>query len=313
MISSNENKNLVDKIATSILVINFIFLVIFRVGEYDGLIANLNFFSVFLICFIVYPTNNFIKEGFFKGKLASVLFIIRIALALMLVVSLYRILLTKNYSLNYTYWVSLISLGILYIINLFIASKRDYLKREAEGKKHNIIFAGTFFLLSVMLILLFGYIVISPIMLTPRHISLENLKVPKAINIHRIGEDSTVPIALISNESEIKDPAVINSIISELKAIDITNIRTTELINYERMKADNSPYYFLFFNYGSETVFKGLEVGYINYLILTPNREVVIVEYGNRDSFFFFRNYFNDIFPVSLSDKTLDMIINYIK
>jgi hypothetical protein len=147
------------------------------------------------------------------------------------------------------------------------------------------------------------------------HIVINALKVPKKITVFKFSENelrgksvSVKPIGEISSPEDIK------KITKELDAINIENITSIDLINYQRMRSDNYPYYFMTFDYDNiDGLSTKLENGYIQELIVTSNRNVAIEELISKEGLALFNKYYYDIYPVGLSKDTEDMIFSYLK
>ena len=110
----------------------------------------------------------------------------------------------------------------------------------------------------------------------------------------------------------ITKPEDLGMITSELESKNLKTLSNTDQLNYDRMKWKNSPSYNLSFRFSdTNTENNWFEKGDGTYLVITSNRNVAIEKHFFNDGFFGFRGY-REVYPLSLSDETMDMIFSYL-
>jgi hypothetical protein len=148
-----------------------------------------------------------------------------------------------------------------------------------------------------------------------KQVVLENLKLPKSIIIYENDSkyESNGNLG-IREKGEINSADDIKLLIKALQSVKIENITSTELLNYEKMTGDNPPVYRLAFRYdaaGDEEEL--LENGYIDYIAITADKRAVIEEWRERDFYILLGQFYNAIYPITLSDEAVNRIFSYIK
>lgn len=243
-----------------------------------------------------------------------------LVLLLIFLICIYRIFATRNYDLKYTYYVAVISLYMIILTFTFKNAIKQIEEREQKGKKHNrkIVFLSSIVSLITLSISLYSFISIN---FTPEKIiSLKDLSVPQEIWISKISDTNyfTEPdIGFIDrkdNEISIQSPEDIGQIIKDLEYKEVSNLSTIEVFNFIRMKEDNTAHYNLYFDhedhYRGEV---GLDEGYIWSITITSNNKIVIEErYYNYDNLLVGGER-AAYYPVSFSNKTMELINSYIK
>jgi hypothetical protein len=320
MNAETEKKNLVDLI---IIVITAVYAFIVFTILYFEILSNNSFGgkSFLLIILIPWPIlglidqlNGHIKKGDIRKRTVILSLAMRGILITLLAASMYRILYSKDYNLKYTYWIALVAFATIVITLPIGALIKDYKKRKSEGKKRNILFI----IVSVLFISLWpcfiAYNIAVKYAYPERQIVLDNLKVPESITIYRYDRESNLFNPNFYSKINITEEDNINKIIKNLQSTKIESFTGTSLINYSRMRCDNLPYYMLMFHYtGSDSWDNVLEDGYIDYVVVTTNRNTTIEETKKRSRLIFGVDIYNEIFPISLSQETVDMIFEYIK
>ena len=315
MNKSNEENKKFDNILTSVLVVNLILIIMSEPLYLPNIVQFINYCMAFLISFIVMPINEYMKKGILKDKSVISRLIIRVSIILIFILSFYKILLSKNYSLRCIYWICLGSSALM-ILSIFIeVLTKNYRERKSSGKRYNKLYTIGYFLIVVLIGSIQVYSLISYYTYPPRHLSLDNIKIPEKIVIY---EDDTnkskeSPIDF-GRKTEITSLEDLEKITGELKSIGIESIRSTDLLNYERMRDDNYPHYSMLFDYGDLNSRKNrLEDGYIDSIILTSNGNISIRQLSNKENLIFGRKFYNEVFPISLSEETLDIIATYLE
>lgn len=243
-----------------------------------------------------------------------------LVLLLIFLICIYRIFATRNYDLKYTYYVAVISLYMIILTFTFKNAIKQIEEREQKGKKHNrkIVFLSSIVSLITLSISLYSFISIN---FTPEKIiSLKDLSVPQEIWISKISDSNyfTEPdidfLDKKDNEISIQSPEDIGQIIEDLEYKEVRNLSTIEVFNFIRMKADNTAHYSLYFDH--ENYYRGevgLDKGYIWSITITSNNKIVIEErYYNYDNLLVGGER-AAYYPVSFSNKTMELINSYIK
>lgn len=307
MSKSNDSmiffKHLILPTLASYLFLNLIF-------EYTSYFDLIFLIALSLLLAIVLPVRGYIKKGTINCRLSIYHLLINTALVVMLITSVCTITFTKDYNLKYTYWIALISLGLIVYIyflpHLINAYKEGKLK--AKHGKLSVIFTAS---LALIFPYLEGYDLIKPYLHPQREIVLENINTPKKITFSKFGQDVG---EAYPETYEITSPDDINKIIGDLKSLRIKNISFTDLINYKRNERSNRPSYFVFFHYDSTDVNpKKIESGYISHMIVTSNRSIAIEERVSRHRFMRLDEHYSEVYPVSFSDGTMNMLFGYLK
>jgi hypothetical protein len=267
-----------------------------------------------LVQFVAIPINEYVEKDVLKNNLIILKIIIRIGLILILIVSLYKIILSRNYNLKYTYWICLVAFGLI-LLTIFIERLvKDYKERKLNQKKHNKLHIVVNLLIATFIIGVVGYNIGQSYIHPKRYIYLNNIKVPEYIIIYKHDANESRKTSLNLNTNiKIKSLEDLKKITMELNSKEIENIITTDLFNYERMRSDNSPYYLISFHYADSINRENrLENGYISFIIMTSNGNTAIGEINRREDFIFGNKYYNEIFPISFSEETVNMIFTYL-
>lgn len=315
MSNGTKKMNFAEYIMLAIVVICLIIEIVSRITGYFGMISFISLCVIFMVIAIVSPVDNYFKKGIINNKSTIIIIFLRLVLVVMLVISWYKILLTKNYNLKYTYWAAIISISsimIIYFIELLIS---DYRNKKANNKRYYKLNTIGSTLLVFLISSFYLFNLIQSFSRPKHHVVVNALKVPEKISVYKFSKNEfrreSVSVKPIS---EITSPEDIKKITKELEATSVGNITSIDLINYERMKSDNYPYYIMRFDYDNTNGFiTKLENGYIEEMMVTSNRNVAIEELISKEGLALFNKYYYDIYPVGLSKETLDMIFNYLK
>jgi FlaA1/EpsC-like NDP-sugar epimerase len=310
-----KKMNFVEYIMMAIVVICLIIAIVSRITGYYGMISFISLCAIFMVIAIVSPVNNYFKKGIINNKRTIMLIFLRLVLVVMLIISWYEILFTKNYNLKYTYWAAVISLGSIMVLYFIQKLINDYENKKFNNKGYNKLnIIGTTLL--VFLIPSFYFFNFIQSFSRPKHhIVINALKVPEKISVYKLSKDERdkksagfMPI------SEITSPEDIKKITKELERRSVVNITSIDLINFERMKSDSYPCYIMRFDYDNTNgLATKLENGYIEQMRVTSSRNIVMEEFTRKDESALFEKYYYDIYPVGLSKETVDMIFSYFK
>jgi hypothetical protein len=186
---------------------------------------------------------------------------------------------------------------------------REYKDRKQKGKKNNILYLGFSFLL---IILLFGF---------PNYERFRWQLIPyNEIVIEEFPQLSELLIYKSSEEirnqdnkvGKILDDKILNTIKSELSSTTIKSLSLTEEFNYERRKSDLDVYYtgYLYYevNQKPESIFGE---SHLNFIILPDGQ--TFIERSYKGEGLIWDNYYRDIYPVKISEETMEMLLGYIK
>ncbi|WMM23308.1 hypothetical protein RBU61_10105 [Tissierella sp. MB52-C2] len=307
-------KNLADRILGLIIGLNIIVFLIFIFFYIPMVVYFINICVFLLVQFVAIPINEYVKKDVLKNNLIIFKIIIRIGLILILIISLYKIILSRNYNLKYTYWICLIAFGLILFTRFIERLVKDYKERKLNEKKHNKLYIATNILIATFIIGVVGYNIGQSYIHPKRDIYLNNIKVPECIVIYKHDANESRKTSLNLNTNiKIESLEDLEKITMELNSKVIKSITTTDLFNYERMRSDNSPYYLMSFHYeDSINTENRLENGYISFIIMTSNGNTAIGEINRREDFIFGNKYYNEIFPISFSEETVNMIFTYL-
>ncbi|WP_313757308.1 hypothetical protein [Tissierella sp.] len=306
---SNIKKNL----AYYILGINLILFFIFGLIEAPLLVQYINISIVLFVQFIVIPINEYRKVDILKNKSVISILTIRIGLIVVFNVCLYKIFLSNNYNLKYTYWVCFGTFSLIILVLLIEKLVNSYRERKLNEKKYNNLYILGNLLITIFIISILVYELILFRMRPSRNIFIDSVKVPEYISIHKYYANGSGKNSVNLNTNiKIKSPEDLKKITMGLNSIMIKNIISTDFLNYERMRSDNSPYYMMSFHYeNSNNQENRLENGYIDRIIITSNKNIAI-EQLNKDDFHLDRKYYYDIFPINFSEETINVIFTYL-
>ncbi|TCK98057.1 hypothetical protein EDC19_0474 [Natranaerovirga hydrolytica] len=303
----NKERKIFDNVLHCVLIINIIFTFLYGMIKYNEIILFLNICSLFIIGFVILTPNN----RFNIVTLVKCIFI------LLCVSSLYIIMFSKNYELKNTYWVVGISFISLFVINkaeTISQEYRDNKLKEKKSRRKKLLKQ----LLGVLIIGLYISIFVNKFVYPQRQIIIEDIKVPESIALYKDRKDFKLePNEIISflNSSIKIQPNDIEKITSELKVLletkQLENITGTDFFNYLR-RIDNVQHYRMsFHNPLLDDEERILEKGYINQIIITHDRQVYIIENKSKPGLLF-RNYYQEIYPVILSEEIVDLVLGYI-
>lgn len=298
-----NKSNIKNKIVDYIIIINIILFFLFILIDVPRMVEFINIYMFIFLQFLLLPINEYIKSETSKSKLNGFVLMIKIILITIISICLYRIVLSDDYNLKYTYWLFIGSFILKIIIKVVESLIEEYNTRIRDEKKYNILNLMGKLLLAIFLISIPTYGFIVKYMQPSKYIFLNNVKTPDYIEIHEYDSKA-------SKNNRIESLEDINKIIKELNSIEIRNIRFTELLNYEKMKNINKPNYIMTFNYEEiSSKERILENGYISYILVTSNGSMAIerINWKGRS------NMYIETFPIKVSKETADMIYKYFK
>lgn len=314
MNSETDRRKLNDN-AINILIITSIILVIATLSTgYLGLFVFIGVSVLIAGTVILLPLKNYIREGTLRSGTAVLAVFLRTVFVLMLIVSGYEILFSKNYNLKYSYWIAAICIIYMFTVPAIQGIIKDLKEKKYSREKLKGLFSIGGTVLWILIVIYFGYNLTQSYLLPIQQINLSNLKMPNKIVVYKQNKDAKSSEYLSSGSiCEITSSENIEKIIKELKSAKIENISSYDLANYYRMKKNNYPCYTMFFQYSNtDNALRGIENGYIQEVVITSNRSIVIQQLNSRHGLIF-QDYYEGIYPVSLSKDTIDMIFSFIE
>ncbi len=309
-----KDRRLREKVLNIASVINmFILVASFFAKSKFNIYLIISAIILILLEFILRPLNLEFTEG--KFKLSKLL--IRAIIFIIFAISLYIIMIGKNYNLKYTYYISITTTTII-IINIFYQGIiAIYKKSKLKGaEKSNLIFV--FLMISYLFIgTIYIYNFSSEYNLPEKEIKINITIMPEYLSITKITDDNYDDIFDFKTDKEglkVTDSQTIEKIVAELNNQSIKNISGIKLLNYKRMLNDYNDKYLIYFNYGGENYeVDTLKKGYIYKLVVPTKRKAFIEELTSRDRFILGEKLYYDRYPVELSKNTIEMIQSYIE
>lgn len=304
----NENK--IDSLMMLIIVL------IYLLESFTNSIIALHVFilicTIYSFLGIILPGREYFRRDCLKDRKVTLMFFIRRIPDVVLLVCGYEILLSKNYSLKYTYWIGAV-LTIYLMLKLASHSIIEgYKEDKSNNRKHFWLFRTGAAVLWFLFLGFQFHIIMRPIIQPQHEIVLDNLKVPERIMIYKYENNKTHSMSPFTPPiSEISSPEHQEKIIKALRDTRVENITLTDLINHYRMRNDNSPYYILELEYSRSSTSRKLEDGYVESIMITSNKQVVIKQSATREVLFGTKRYY-EIYPVDISEDIMDMIFKYI-
>lgn len=275
----NENKDTIDRILeiTVIVAVCILFLAIVLNIYQSDVVMFYCLLVIFGIESIIKPVKDFLSNRkSFEGAKKKILLILKLLIAMTFIYTLYLILMSTNYALYYTYWIFLISLTSLIIVN-YLSSRLETKKKLKKTITHKI-FSLVFLVLSTYLFVSYMY---SPL----RIIQVNELVRPNTLTViennhkerGRLGKENILEYMRNLKEINIKDKDIIEKIYAEMENKTLTNLRNISRLNYERMHSDQKIHYSVLSNYG-EVDFNSrkLEKGYVDRIDIYSNGLLVI-------------------------------------
>lgn len=308
MDDNSENKSLVDYILNGLLVLNIILLLSFGKLMDFRLLHFINLCFIFLNLSIAFPMNDYIKKGVLKSKLQSL--ILRTGICIVYIIFLYQVFFSRNYHLKYTYIICFALSLLLFYVSILDTSIKEYKRRTLFKKRFNRLYQVASIVISILISVIPIYIIAQSVMVPQNQIELNDIKASERITIYKYASDEDSMD--LNSHIEIKTPEDIQMIIDDLKTTQVSSLSYVDILNYEKMKSDNYPYYLLMLEDNFIIKDKNNQTNNsIYYIVITTNQNVVIERSYINDKLFM-KNRPNDIYPVNFSKKTLDMIFSYI-
>lgn len=304
----------IDIILLGILGFNIACLFIFweKVGKEYFLYAN--GCSLLIILFIILPLNERITKREGRSKKQVIYFLFEISIIMSFLYSLYQIVISQNYHLKYTYLIFL--LGFIYItVIMNIKSLRvEFKNRSNEGL--GLLRLGLRLLLLITTFCIPVITFVNYYVYSKNEIYIPEIKNPVAIEVyepyHNIEQIfMREPINSIVDEKEIE------VIREEISNNYYKNIVLTDVFNYERMLKKSKKYYILEFKYNelhenNSYVDRKLENGYIQHIIVSSNGVIALERNRSKKLFIGYKMY-KEIYPLTLSENTENILLQYIE
>lgn len=295
-----------------IIVIGILSIFIILTNKYINYSTSVLFIalsSIYITIFVIKPMDQKVKKDEMQSFITNLTNIIRVILVFSFIISLYKILLTKDYSLNYTYFVCGISLISIIVMNFIEDVIKKYKSRRSEGKKFNNLYILGRILLGLLMLTISFQFVIKILNTENKEIILKDIRLPEYITVY---ENEDIDTVLYSEKIEIDDKILIKEIFEEINDKKIKNLRYADYFNYIKLSF-KSPYYNLLCRYETNVKFKdeNLENGYINEFEMFSNGYIVIKDRNWDHNLFSFKSS-DYVYRIKLSQNTIDKIYNYI-
>lgn len=303
-------KNLTKKILDIVLMINAISVVILCIFKTGEKIILVNAWILFILAPVILYISSYVKQRKVKNKSIVLILAVKIALVTLASACFYLIVFSKNYNLKYTYWVGFISTCLLVFNSFYEGCKDNIQKRISMGKKNNKLYLFSYLLIIFTIVSFLVYIVINNYMRPSKKVVLDTIKTPNTVSVYKFSNNKNTPELPLKYQSETTAMEIMKEVSKELQSSSLKNLTGTEIFNYEKMKADQQPYYKIFFSY-NENMFKEgrLEEGYLDEILITSDNNVVILDSKLKKAFIFGEHHYTDIYPISLSKETIEKIL----
>lgn len=279
--------------------------------NYFGLI-NINslIFIIFVALFFCDQWDNIRL----KNKRIILSLIIRIVLSILLLFSSIRIYLTDNYNLTYAYWIHYISFLLLPIIaNVdIIMNKYKKVKENNEKFKGIKILGESIYF--VFIICMLSYALGKNFIIPQRVITIEEFPKIQSLNIYNFSTDILGRYEFnLNNYATITNQEDIERIRVELSQKELKNISLTDAKNYAKMKRVHKPCYYIDIRFKDDAQIKKIfGDSDILQIALTSNHEMALENIIFKDDFIYFNNDIKEIYPITISENTLNTILKYI-
>lgn len=279
--------------------------------------------AMLILLFIEYilrPLNDNIIEKGLIDKNASIKLILWSLIFLVFAISLYIILFTNNYNLNYIYY---IAGGFFYIILIDIALTgiiKDYNNMKKKGKDVNQGFIVVRTFLFILLAGYMGYLLISDNILPIREITIGEVALPESIQVSE-EIDNTLKNKVkdfldvwMFNNIHIESTEDIEKIVNGIETKEIKSLTGVDRLNYLREKSDSKELYRVQFIYDDSYSYdNGLERGFISSIDITADGTIAIEQLYVLSGKFLGPNFEFAYYPISLSEEAMEIINSYIK
>lgn len=308
MDEDNESKSLADYILNGLLVLNILLLLNFGNIMDFRLLHFINLCFIFLDLSIAIPVNDYTKKGILKSKIKSL--ILRTGICIVYIISLYQAFFSRNYHLKYTYLICFAFNILLIFVSILDGSIKEHERRTLLKKRFNKLYQVASIIISVIIFAIPIYIITQSVMVPQNQIVLSDIKAPESMTIYKyVADEDNLDL---NSHIEIKTPEDIQMIIDDLKSIEVSSLSYVDILNYEKMKQDNYPYYLLILDGNFKIEDKNNQTNNSIYFISITSNKNVVIERLYTNNKLFFKKRPNDIYPVNFSKETIDMIFSYI-
>ncbi|WMJ89486.1 hypothetical protein [Anaerocolumna sp. MB42-C2] len=309
----NKAKKITGYLLTGLLIINLLVLIVLpKYNPYEN-IRIIDLYVMFIIVFLAIPLYDYIKRGILNNSLIILTLIIRFGIDIIFSVTSYQIFLSNNFHLKYTYWIWFICFIFVMLIIFLESLINDYRKRKASGKQYNNLYIMGITLLIVLLVS-FPITDVGTRLTQPQtQLFIKDMKMPESIEIHRMDTSKHDLNSYLNSSITITDPKDLRNIAKELKSARIVNITSTDLLNYERMRDKNRYSYIMIFSYKNiNGNAENSKNGYIECMEVIDNGTVAIKNTNSFKRLFWGDQYYQEIYPVNLSEEVIDLFLGYI-
>lgn len=308
-IDSEKKRSYIGYIITVMAILSFFIILTNKSINYSTSVLFIALSSIYITVFVIKPRKQKLKKDEMPSFITNLTNIIRVILVFSFVIALYKIMMTKDYNLKYSYFICGTSFISITVMNFIEEIIKRYKSRKSKGKKLNVLYILGKILLGFLALTLSFQFLIKSCNIENKEIILKGIKFPEYITIY---ENEDIDTILYSERIKINDKILIKEIFEEINDKKIKNLRYADYFNYIKLSFKN-PYYNLLCRYKTNVKYKDetLENGYINEFEMFSNGYIVIKERNWDHNFFSFKSS-DYVYRVKLSQNTIDKILNYI-
>jgi hypothetical protein len=305
-----KKSNFVDSILLALMILCGIYL--FASSNFFYKERNFHTFLAlcleFFIIEIAIPINEYIKNKTYM-LVERIFIIIRATFYSLAVVACYDLIISRSDFYGYSYLIFSIAVIILLLISFFSNDIIEYFKLKSIREKYNKInlLKSTFSFLIALFLFASSFMI--QFAIPNSTVTLTDIKTPDQIRLYK-GE---IVNGRFERTEEFIDleKDVIDRIVNDLNDAQITNLKGTKLLDFENKK-DTIPSFVLMINYNSNSYGnKGLEYGYLDNMMIIDS--TVVIERISMNKVFLFQKVYYDIYPIQLSNETMNIINSYLK
>jgi hypothetical protein len=312
--SENEKpkKTTYDHIRIGLIIASYI---IFFFADYNKHGFPLLAFAIILFTiatFFMGAIKKFITEGDESSLLFRFSFFLRIPLLIIFFLSLLIIFVTRDYDLNYSYWIALISFLIIATLDILEGTIEDIRSRKNYSMFSRIfrIFLNFFLLLIWINMIALTFRISLPVV--GSRLVVNQLETPYEGMLLRYDDKSSRDFGeLMSNTITITDQAFLERLTDDLENRIYVPMNMVSVLNYSKLEYTAEEYYHLnlfFINPSNDNNIFASPFVTITFI----DDQVVLQDHRNRTERWLFKNKLNDYYYLELSKETMDQLYSYI-
>jgi hypothetical protein len=265
--------------AAMLLIIPLLIGIILFIGISDnrGIMALVLLVVPVLFAFYVLPLLKYSKsiKDYNHPNVIRLSFAIQILLSLSLLVSgFYILVLTRSLS-NFIYWLFLISLGGIVLIDILRMAFDSHLIKGSNDKKTREGLIKSFLSLKPFIIV-FLIVFISPYFESSSTFNLRYISIPQEMEAFKLWIE---PKDFKEADTPIRDQQLITELFEQLQKQSVKNIRGISRSEYERTAKDNQPKYYLVPQYDQSNTGRKIQ-----YIVILNNGFAAIEEFRSNTS-----------------------------